>query len=195
MHFKFFCVALLVPLIAFGASNDIELMKDTSEVTFLAVGRPSAIKIKGEKGKPEGKISFLSDGKITGEIKMNLNDLETGISMRDKHMREKYLETQKEGFQNAVIQFTKVNFPANFWASAKSGEFPFIGTLSLHGVKKEIQGNLKVEDKKIESLKGNAIFSIKLTDYGIQIPSFSGITVAENVDVQVNFSAKSTSVK
>jgi polyisoprenoid-binding protein YceI len=195
MFWKLLAATFLVPSIAFSASAGVEIIKDASEVTFLAVGKPSAIKIRGEKGKPEGSLSFSADGKTTGEIKLDLNDLATGISLRDRHMKEKYLETQKDGFRHAVIQISKVNFPSDFWTSQKTGEYPFSGSLALHGVKKDIQGTIKVNERKADSLKGNSSFSIKLTDYGIQIPSFSGITVAENVEVQVNFAAKTSSAK
>ncbi len=186
---------VLFPLIALGATSNVDIVKDASDVTFLAVGRPSAIKIRGEKGKPEGHLSFSPDGKADGEIKVDLDQFVTGISMRDRHMKEKYLETSKEGFRYAIIKITKVEFPADFWPSQKTGEYPFVGSLTLHGQKRDVAGKIKIDERKADSLKGNSIFTIKLTDYGIQIPSFSGITVAENVDVQVNFDARTSSVK
>ena len=195
MFWRILAATFLLPSIAFSASAGVEIIKDASEVTFLAIGKPSAIKIKGEKGKPEGSLSFASDGKTSGEIKLDLNDLVTGISLRDRHMKEKYLETQKDGFRHAVIQISKISFPSDFWTSGKTGEYPFSGNLALHGVKKDIQGTIKVDERKADSLKGNSSFSIKLTDFGIQIPSFSGITVAENVEVQVKFAAKILSSK
>lgn len=188
-------ITFYFPLLAFGAVVQMDIVKDTSEVTFLAVGRPSAIKIRGEKGKPEGHLNFSPDGKSDGEFKLDLDQFVTGISMRDHHMKEKYLETQKDGNRFAIIKIMKIDFPADFWSSKKMGEYPFSGKLTLHGMTKEITGKVKIDERKPDSFRGNSNFSIKLTDYGIQIPSFSGITVAESVEIQVNFNAQPSGVK
>ncbi len=45
-------------------------------------------------------------------------------------------------------------------------------------------------DKKIDSFSGKTSITLKLSDYSIDIPKFSGITVAENVEIEVKFSAK-----
>jgi polyisoprenoid-binding protein YceI len=178
-----------------AATQKVELLKEKSSVTFVAIGRPSAMKIHGENAKPEGSLLFSVDGAGSGQIKVDLDEFTTGMSLRDRHMKEKYLETNKDGNKFATIEISKVDFPSDFWSSQKTGEFTFQGTLALHGSKKAIEGKLKVTERKLDQLQGSSAFSIKLTDYGIQIPSFSGITVAENVEIQVSFEAKITSVK
>lgn len=193
-HFLILFSALLFSGVAGAAQRQIDFIKEKSSVEFLAVGRPSAIKIRGEKAKPEGYITVAAD-KVSGQIKVDLDEFGTGIALRDRHMKEKYLETQKDANRYAVVEISRVEFPPDFWTTDKTGEFVFSGVLSLHGVKKDISGKIKIDERKADSLRGNSSFTIKLTDYGIQIPSFSGITVAENVDVQVNFDAKSSSVK
>jgi hypothetical protein len=50
----------------------------------------------------------------------------------------------------------------------------------LHGKEQGVKGTYLAKDGKID-----AKFQIKLTDFGIEIPSYLGITVAETVDVQV----------
>jgi len=185
----------LLGLSAEAATQKVEFLKEKSSVAFVAIGRPSAMKIHGEKAKPEGSVIFSTDGVGSGQIKVDLDEFTTGMSLRDRHMKEKYLETTKDGNKFATIEISKVDFPSDFWTTQKTGEFPFQGTLNLHGSKKAIDGKLKVTERKTDQIQGSSVFSIKLTDYGIQIPSFSGITVAENVEIQVSFEAKITSVK
>lgn len=167
----------------------ISIEKDKSSVEFLAIGRPSALKIRGNKAKPEGKITFKDSG-IEGIIVLNLEDFETGISLRDRHMKEKYLETGKEDFKKVKLTLAKIEFPKAYWQNPTPIKIGFQGKLWLHGVEKEISGELEIGTASKETLQGQARFSIVLTDYGIAIPSFSGITVAEKVDVEVNYFGK-----
>jgi polyisoprenoid-binding protein YceI len=189
---------ILLTLFGFStaaASQKVDFVREKSSVTFIAIGRPSAMKIYGKKAKPEGSVLFSADGAVSGQIKVDLDEFTTGMSLRDRHMKEKYLEINKDGNQFATIELSKVDFPSDFWSTQKTGEFTFQGTLSLHGSKKAIDGKLKVTTRKLDELQASSVFSIKLTDYGIQTPSFSGITVAENVEVDVSFEAKITSIK
>ncbi len=66
------------------------------EVKFIATGKPGFLKIKGEsKGKgPAGKIT-ITDGAATGEFTFELASLDTGIDLRNDHMKNKYLEIGK----------------------------------------------------------------------------------------------------
>jgi polyisoprenoid-binding protein YceI len=157
-----------------------------SKVDFLSVGRPSAIKIRGEGSKLEGKMTL--DGQIaSGRLIFDLDSLDTDISLRNKHMKEKYLETGK--FKNAELTIEKMNVPPQLYeADAKPIAVPFSGVLSLHGVQHPISGTSEVRMNK-NAMTGTADFEIKLSDYKIEIPSYMGITVADVVKVSVNFAA------
>ena len=157
-----------------------------SKVDFLSIGHPSAIKIRGEGSKLAGKMT-IEDRVATGLLIFDLDSLDTNIGMRNKHMKEKYLETAK--FKNAELEFENLNIPEQiFSAGTKSVAVPFSGVLSLHGTKHPVQGTsqIRLENNK---MSGTADFEIKLSDYKIQIPAYLGITVADVVKVTVNFSA------
>ena len=186
---KYFVLFSIFLSAAAHAVPTISIEKDKSSVEFLAIGRPSALKIKGNRAKPEGKITF-KDNSIDGIIMLNLEDFETGISLRDRHMKEKYLETAKEDFKNVKLTLAKIELPKTYWKNPIPIKIDFQGKLWLHGVEKEISGELEIGTASKENLQGQARFSIVLTDFGIAIPSFSGITVAEKVDVEVNYFGK-----
>ena len=65
---------------------------------------------------------------------------------------------------------------------------PFQGVLSLHGIEKPVSGTVKAQ-RNGNQLNVAASFGLKVTDYGIAIPSFAGVTMAESVDIDVQFVA------
>ena len=58
-----------------------------------ATGHPSALHVDG-KGVGLKDLS-ISQNNVTGTVSFDLNTLDTGISMRNEHMKEKYLEVTK----------------------------------------------------------------------------------------------------
>jgi polyisoprenoid-binding protein YceI len=165
------------------------LDQGTGETEFLALGRPSALKIVGKGAAPKGTIIFEA-GKATGTARFSLASLDTGIGMRNEHMKTKYLEVEK--FPEATLTLTKLEIPAE----KLRGDFapfdvPFEGKLSLHGVEKPVSGTSKV------SLSGakltiEANFGLEISDYGIASPGYGGVTMAKEVKVSIKSSAPFT---
>ena len=142
------------------------------EAKFDAVGNPGFLSIAGEKGKVTGKY-VKSNDKITGSFDVDLNTLETGMDLRDKHMKEKYLETNK--YPKASLTIVNVAIP-------KDGYLKFNGKLSLHGKTNPIDGDCHIKDVVNFECK----FKINLADYGIAIPDWKGVTVAKDVALVIN---------
>jgi polyisoprenoid-binding protein YceI len=151
--------------------------------TFTAVGKPGFIRINGEGPIPAGKFEIDEKTGIKGgEIQIKLDQLTTGLSLRDSHMKEKYLETAK--FPTAVFTVQEAKFP-----DGKIPElFDLPGILNLHG--KQLPVTASVHGKvNSGSASGEADFEIVLSDFGIEIPQFSGITVANSVKVHIRLEA------
>ncbi len=169
-HLLTFSAISLVLLNALTASA-----ATTPSVKFLAVGNPSAIRIQGEAKTLESEKTEWKAGKFSGIFHLPMDQLETGISMRDKHMKEKYLETGKYPKADLAIDACEMKADAESTCAAN---------LTLHGVTKPV--SLKVKTATAGSmLKVNADFVLKLTDYQIALPTFANIKVAEDVTVQV----------
>ena len=163
----------------------LELQPSTSEVQFTAVGRPSLLRIKGEGAHATGSLTG-KDGNYEGDVKVDLRDFHTGIAMRDKHMKDKYLELDKPENDVAVLHVAKLDGAC---VSAKSpGSCAFEGTLNLHGKTQPVAGTAKVSDdggvKRFE-----AEWTIKLSDYNVTIPTFAGISVADQVEIRAEAKA------
>lgn len=155
---------------------------------FVAIGRPSALKIKGTGVGPKGELKLEEKGEfslLNGEVAVDLSSLDTGISMRDEHMKEKYLEVEK--FKEAKLIFKDAKIPA---AKLKQGgEVELTATLDLHGQQKPVPVVMTLENKS-GSVKSSSKFKIKLSEFNIAIPSFSGITVADEVNITTETEVK-----
>ncbi len=153
---------------------------------FEAIGRPGAIKIHGKGAVPRGTLSI--DGLVvSGNITFDLESLDTGIKMRNEHMKKKYLETDK--FPRATLTLNKVDLPKDFTLENCSiSQASFEGVLKLHGVEKLIIGRSKIECKAGQvSLSAN--FDFAVSDFNIAIPSFAGVSMAKDVKVSVTVKA------
>jgi hypothetical protein len=156
----------------------------SGKVEFLAVGKPSALKIHGTSdGGANAKLN-LDGAQLKGSVEFQMDKLDTGIGLRTEHMKEKYLQTK----QYPTSKLTLLDAPVDggFAASlTNSGEKKFRGTLLLHGKEKEVTGTYTAQNGDIK-----AKFPITLSDYGIDIPKYLGITVADTVDVDVDVPLK-----
>lgn len=183
---KFGLYAILLFFVATTATaQNLDYKISSGSVTFLATGKPGFLRVNGEGGKPVGMFTMdPGHTKVTsGNIVVHLDEFETGISMRDRHMKEKYLETKK--FPDAIFNAA----PLAFKDGKLPGETDLKGTLTLHGVTKPVTANVKVAAKKF-FMEIEADFEIILSDFKIEIPQYAGIIVAEKVKVRTTFLTK-----
>lgn len=170
-------LALILPAISHAA---IPLKANSNgSVNFLAVGKPSALKIHGKASGPEAKLE-LNGTQLTGSAEFDMSKLDTGIELRNRHMKEKYLQVQQHPKAKLTLTEAAVD-PAFANSLTNGGEKPFKGKLQLHGQERDVEGTYTAKNGLLQ-----AKFQIKLTNFGIEIPSYLGITVAELVDVNVD---------
>lgn len=163
-----------VALVVADASADYK-KTGTSQATFHASG-PGGMKI-------EGKTSELNftDGKIV-RVSVPLGNLDTGMSLRNKHMKEKYLEVDKYPNADLALPKDQLKIPSNGVQKAN-------GTFTLHGVTKAKEFTYKVE-KSGDGYKVEGWFGVNILDHGIAEPGYLGVKVKPNVDVDVSFYVK-----
>lgn len=153
-----------------------KLSPDKGQISFLAKGKPALIAINGKGEGATAKIEE-KDQMLSGEISFQLKSLNTGIELRDDHLKNKYLEVDK--YPTATLKISNLKLPENL-----EDKFSFKGTLNLHGVDQLIEGHASITGKSKKE-KLSAEFKIKLSQFKIEIPSFNGITVAEEVQIKV----------
>jgi len=145
------------------------------EVSFTLIG-PAGMKIVGSGSE----LRVLDDGS-TVKISVPLAGMKTGISMRDKHMHEKYLETAN--FPTAELQVPRaaLKIPA---AGAVTQDTA--GTLVLHGKSKTVTFHYNCS-RIGAKLNVQGTMHLNMNDFGIQVPSYLGVTVKPDVDVAAQF--------
>lgn len=171
-----------------GEKRVWNLENATGKTVFRAVGRPSLLRVKGTARAPTGQ-AFIENSALSGVFAVELKEFDTGISLRNTHMREKYLEVSK--FPRATLEIRDLPLP-------EKGEAAFDGTLTLHGVTKSVRGKAQVErrtENGVVLLRVEATLELKISDFGIQTPSYAGITVADVVTVDVDCEAPDMPVK
>lgn len=128
----------------------------------------------------------LSTSALTGELSVDLSTLDTGIALRNQHMRDNYLEVQKgAGFDKAVLSSVDVGSLAS---GAPEGSRPFSARLRLHGVTQPVSGRASFRARG-GGIRVEASFPVRLADYGIADPRYLGVGVGREVTVRVTFVA------
>ena len=123
-------------------------------------------------------------GMLDGSLAVDLRTLDTGIGLRNEHLREKYLEVNKgTGFDTATLSAIDLT---GFSPVAPEGKGSFTGLLTVHGVTKTVAGAVDVR-RAGDSLRVKASFPLDVSDYGIAKPRYLGIGVTNTVHVEVAF--------
>lgn len=175
-------ISALFPVLASGQVLKFDSASGRTE--FVAIGHPSALKIHGRGPGPVGEIQLLK-GQGSGKFTFDLSALETGIGLRDRHMKEKYLEIDKSDCtKTSTLEVTRVALPSG-WKPGAEAELPFEGKLTLHCASHPVKGTVCLSKEGDAGVTAQADFEIKLTDFAITIPSYMGITVADSVKVSV----------
>jgi polyisoprenoid-binding protein YceI len=151
-----------------------------STVSFKAIGTGMTI---------EGTTSSLTvleqNGSVT--ITVPLANLTTGISLRDSHMRDKYLEVQK--YPNAVLVVGRAALQLPAPGARGSGDAT--GTIQIHGQTRPCTVHYEAgADGSGYSVKGQ--LRVNMNDFGITVPSYLGVTVKPDVDVSASFRVEGT---
>lgn len=164
-----------------------DLASEESKVEFKAVGRPSMLKINGTEGKLKGQVQ-ISGENVSGEFIVSLDSMTTGISLRDEHMKKKYLETEK--YPNAILKISDLKLTKNVLKETISQkEVPFKGLLNIHGIESPVEGTADIEaTEKIISIIAKTRTNI--TAHKIELPSYLGIKVADVVDITTELKLK-----
>lgn len=114
-------------------------------------------------------------------FEVNLDELDTGIGLRNRHMKENYLETfryQYAQFNGKIVKEEK--------ESGKISKVSVEGEMFIHGVAKKLTVNGIIEKNK-PSYKIQSEFTIKLSDYKIEVPSLMFMRINEEIKVVLDF--------
>ncbi|MDN3688936.1 YceI family protein [Cyclobacterium jeungdonense] len=158
-----------------------EYKTETGEVVFLSSA--SLNEFTGESGKLNGLLDLASK---TFDFYIDLNTLETGIGLRDRHMRENYLETNKYPFAEFSGKLEKSGpLKLNQAVMVKA-----VGTFKIHGQEKDRIISGKLTKISASEVLLEADFQVKLGDFDIAIPQLMFYELSEIQQVTIKAALK-----
>ncbi len=179
MKLEFIVVAIL-----FSGSMGTEaavLKRDSGKTEFLAVVKPTGIRINGKGAGPEGHLDLIADETgvtMSGRIEVDLNSLDTGMALRNRHMKDNYLETSK--FPAAVLTLNEVKISKEHLRSG--GQFTIPAQLNVRGTDQSVLVSMSLRPEA-DQIRAVSSFKIKITEFGMKQPTFAGLTVTDEVEV------------
>lgn len=142
----------------------------------------SKASIESFKGISKNLAGQLSIPDSTLDFYLDLNTIATGITLRDRQMRENFLETETFPFAEFTGKFyTAIDL------SSESPQKVFVrGDFKIHGVTKQLDVVATLTPKGRNSLTATASWPLKLSDFGIEVPSLLFYRLNETLILTVN---------
>jgi len=165
---------LAAVLLVISAASAAWTVQGKKSASFKAVG-PGGLSFVGN-----GSDVSVKDKGDTVAITVGLNSLKTGIDLRDRHMKEKYLETGK--YPTAILQVEKAKL------KVPTGGMDIEGKLNLHGVTRPVRVHYSADGSEHKANITGTV-RVNMKEFSINIPSYLGVTVKPDVDVSVQFDA------
>lgn len=173
-----------------GSSLESNAIQGRLTITEPSVSVKCPLTVGGsfdaKTGALSGDLSIdpQSQGELEGTLTVDLRTLQTGIKLRDNHMRDNYLEVQKPGHEQATL--TKIRLEGN--TAAPIGKVGFTGVLAVHGVQRVVTGTADIR-KTGDGVRVQATFPVKVSEFAIPSPTYLGVGVRDEVSVGVTFNA------
>lgn len=126
----------------------------------------------------------------TVQLTINVDALDTGVGMRNKEMRERYLQTDKFGtatFKSPPAGPTSLSVVAPpSVALNQPVDISVTGDLTLHGVTKRMTIPVRVVLIPDGRIHVTSSFKIHMPDFGISVPHNILVTVNDEVPVRLD---------
>ena len=176
-------IALVVAATTLAAPDEWRVGESAVRVTCpMTVGGSFDVKTAALSGSvtasPSGSSAF------DGSLAVDLRTLDSGIALRNEHLRTTYLEVDRgPDYQTATVSAIDLK---GLNRDAPDGKGSFTGSLTLHGTTKAVNGTVDVR-RAGAGLQVKASFPLNLSDFTIREPRYLGMGVKNTVQVQVTF--------
>lgn len=158
-----------------GAADAKLARQGDANVSLTAVG-PAGFKIVASTSD----LNVADDGQHVTVI-VPLAKLNSGISLRDAHMRDKYLEVGTYPNAQLTVDRAALKFPDQGAADATAS-----GLMTIHGKSKNVTFHYHAT-RAGAGMHVTGDTQVNMKDYGINVPAYFGITVKPDVSLSVNF--------
>jgi polyisoprenoid-binding protein YceI len=129
-----------------------------------------------------GDMTAVNGGMVTGTFAVDLMKLETGITLRDRHLRNNYLEVQR-GPDFAVAKLV------NLKLERLPGKGTIRALLTLHGQQREVTGVADIQPQGA-GYRVEATFPVRISEFQIPEPTYLGVGVKDEITIRVKLNAE-----
>jgi len=168
-----------------GAKNHVKFISDAPIEDF-----------EGVTGSIDGYVLWEGDSLKEGEdhpgselyFEVELANLDTGIGLRNRHMRENYLETDKYPYARYRGKISRIKpSPSGGFVVISDGEF------EVHGVSKPVTiiGEVSGDGKSYHVISK---FDVRLPDHNIDVPSLMFMKINEIIKLELDFHLRAASI-
>lgn len=139
----------------------------------------------GRTSKVTGSISAdpSKPGASTVEVTVDMNSLDTGNSLRNREMKELYLETKQH--PTCSFKSTSVAAPETI-APNSPADIKVTGDFTLHGVTKRMTIPVRVVLIPDGRIHATSAFKVHMPGFGINVPNNILVTVNNDVPVRLD---------
>lgn len=173
-------------LISFGMTGEYQVDKEQDNLVKFISDAPME-DFEGVTEKIDGYIFWEGDDLLNKSemyFEVDLNSLDTGIGLRNRHMRENYLHTEQFPFTHFTGKLIKAE-------AVKEGEYAVTaeGTMFIHGIEKQmtVEGMIQAT---ASGYRIQAKFTAALTDYNIEVPQLMFFKIDENMQLELDYYVK-----
>ena len=173
-------------LVSISITGEYQVDKEQENLVKFISDAPME-DFEGITDKIDGYIFWEGDDLLNKSemyFEVDLNSLDTGIGLRNRHMRENYLHTDQFPFTHFTGKLTTAEM-------VKEGEYSVTaeGTMFIHGVEKQLTVNgtiLEVEN----GYRIQAKFVAPLTEYNIEVPQLMFFKIDEDMQLELDYFVK-----
>jgi polyisoprenoid-binding protein YceI len=172
-------MALFVLTAALPGFAQTRYYTKTGNVLFSA---GTAIENIDAANKSANSVFDAATGQL--EFAVLVKGFEFKSSLMQEHFNENYMESDKypkAHFKGKIVDVSKVNFQ-------KAGEYPatVAGTLTMHGVTKEIETKAVFKVSGEASVVSTTSFVVSLDDFNIAIPGLVKDKISKTAKIKVD---------
>ncbi len=162
-------------LVASSVVEGAPALQREGDITVLAHG-PAGLRIEGKS-----TAVSLEDQPSALLFKVPLAPIDTGIGLRNRHLRES-LEVDK--FPDATLRVMRADL--KFPKEGSPVESQVTGELTLHGRSRPVPVHYRAERRPGGPTRIAGSLQLDMRDFQIVPPSYLGVAVSPDVEVDVN---------
>lgn len=117
-------------------------------------------------------------------FEVKLATLDTGIGLRNRHMRDNYLETDQYPYAVFKARLTEISQMSDTLYSAVAD-----GHMTIHGKENPLRVTTTIIPRK-EGFRVKCNFEVNLKDYDIKVPKFMFLKINEIIRLELDFYLK-----